>query len=809
MPEPQEQPVAPQIPKWKALLSLRWVGSLRSRMSLRRLMLPLLGLGLIAAGAVGYLAIFGEEKFDPDKLQQAKDAIEVGDMPLARQLALELYAFTSLTAEQRAELEFLLGKSLAFSAEGSIGEDRIGYAEEAIGYLRDAGDAGVAAEYETELKFLLGYCYMETGAIERAIEMLESIENRPDAPRPSTDLMLADAWLQATQPSAETSLAYNDRALEAADESGRDAVILQRAEILLKLGRTGEARQFIAPLTARRDPSHAQFLLGQVALAEGRRLRQSSDPEQQALANEMFREALRLFEIAEGRDTLRRQRIAGSNYLRAQCLLELQEPEYALVELDEIERRDPRSAEGIAAGILQARVLQSQGRAQQAVDKWRTVLDMANAQDPFRNPWITRAEIAQQLRDAVRAFWTEGDFEEASILLRSDLHFVPREESEQLLAQTYEQSGAALMQQAATQDDATAAQTMLDARIEYQRAGHVLTRLARLRAATRQYPDDLWASAQAYLAADDAENAIRVLDQYVLHDSTNERKAEALYYLAKSHLRLGDAATAQRIAEECIEQFPKNPVRYEARLVASQAGVELDELEAAEEPLIDNLDRDLLTPDSTEWRQSLFELGKLLYLERKWDEAEVRLTEAVRRQPQDPRSLEARYLLAETLKQRAQQDRDRSTTSAVESQRVGAARSALGRLQDAVLLAEQTVNGLDQLATEEELGSADQALRRNAAFLRANLLAELSRFDESAQAYLKFINRYYGRPETLDAYLAVSTVFRRMDREAEARTAIAQAYETLQTLPADAALAHTSAGTKAQWQTLLTWLQDR
>jgi TolA-binding protein len=299
-----------------------------------------------------------------------------------------------------------------------------------------------------------------------------------------------------------------------------------------------------------------------------------------------------------------------------------------------------------------------------------------------------------------------------------------------------------------------------------------------------------------------------VLDQYVLHDTTNVRTAEALYFLAKSFQQLGNAEKAKRIADECVERYPKNPIRYQARLISSQARIELDDLEAAEEPLIENLDNDLLTPASMEWRLSLFELSKLLYLEQKWDEAERRLTEAVRRYPEDRLSLEGRYLLAETLRQQAERDRNRSATTAVESLRVGAARSALARLRDAHARTEEALAGLQQLSREVELTPMDLALQRNAAFLRANLLAELARYDEASKAFMEFINRYYGRPETLDAYLALATVFRRMDQEGEARTAVAQAYETLQSLPPDAVMAHTSAGSIADWQNLLTWLQS-
>ncbi|MDA7979133.1 MAG: tetratricopeptide repeat protein [Pirellulales bacterium] len=808
MSDSPEQQDSPPI-EGKATLPLRFAGNARVLLTHRRMRMPLIGLSLVAVGMVGYASFFAQEEFDSVKLDQARDALEEGELLEARTMLVELYNLPALTPQQRGEVSFWLGATLAESAQMNVEQSRYEFAEQSIVYLREALDTGMIPELETRALYLLGRSYLDVGEIERSIEPLENIADQNGDLQVSVNQLLAGAWLQRIDPDPTLALAYNDRAMDAA--SGNevpDAILLQRAEILLTLGNATTARTIVASLTSRPDPAPAQFLLAKVALAEGRRMRSSELLDEQALADEQFREALRLFEIAEGRDSLRSRRIAGSNYLRAQCLLELQEPEYALVELDEIERRDPKSAESIASGFLHAEVLQSQGRPQQAVDKWRTVLDIAIADEQFRNPWLSKGQIADRLNKAVRRFWFSEDYTEASLLLRSDLHFIPREESERLLAETYQKHADFLLKKAKTEDKGAAEKTRLQARVQDQRAGHVLSRLARLRAATRQYPNDLWASAQAYLRAEDARNAIRVLDQYILHEAANERTAEALLYLARSHLQLGDASIARQIANKCVEQFPKNPVRYKARLVASQAAIEMDDLESGETPLIDNLERDLLEPKSSEWRQSLFDLGKLLYLEQKWGDAEIRLTEAVRRYPQDERSWEARYLLAETLRHQAERDRNRSANSAVESQRVGAARSALSRLQDAVAQTDITLAGLLQRARQEELSKTDQYLLRNTSFLRAKLLTDLNRYEDAAQAYREFINRYYGRAETLDAYLAVATVFRRMNQDSEARTAIAQAYETLQALPPDTDLAHTSVGTIGEWQNLLTWLQS-
>ena len=65
--------------------------------------------------------------------------------------------------------------------------------------------------------------------------------------------------------------------------------------------------------------------------------------------------------------------------------------------------------------------------------------------------------------------------------------------------------------------------------------------------------------------------------------------------------------------DHCRDTFPKHPGTYQARLLSSMALQEKGKLPEAQELLIDNLYRFSLTPESTDWRDSLFALGGLLY----------------------------------------------------------------------------------------------------------------------------------------------------------------------------------------------------
>src|SRR5439155_26852181 len=150
---------------------------------------------------------------------------------------------------------------------------------------------------------------------------------------------------------------------------------------------------------------------------------------------------------------------------------------------------------------------------------------------------------------------------------------------------------------------------------------------------------------------------------------------EALVGLGESLLSLGKSDEALAVLARCREMFTKHPATYQARLLSAMALQEQGKLSEAQELLIDNLYRFSLAPQSTDWRDSLFAMGNLLYrqalelesrsrlagvdrldaesrrtglalLEQShaaFEDAIRTLNEAVERYPAAPQAIEARY----------------------------------------------------------------------------------------------------------------------------------------------------------------------
>lgn len=119
---------------------------------------------------------------------------------------------------------------------------------------------------------------------------------------------------------------------------------------------------------------------------------------------------------------------------------------------------------------------------------------------------------------------------------------------------------------------------------------------------------------------------------------------------------------------ECVETYPLDPVAYQARLEAASEP-QLNNPAEAERLLLTNLVEDVLTPASPEWRDSLFELGNLFYKEGRYDEAIKRLDEAVKRYPDGPETLLARYTIGRSYHAAAAEPAKRFAESKTENER--------------------------------------------------------------------------------------------------------------------------------------------
>jgi len=378
-----------------------------------------------------------------------------------------------------------------------------------------------------------------------------------------------------------------------------------------------------------------------------------------------------------------------------------------------------------------------------------------------------------------------------------------RIECTQLRAKTHQQWGAARRDLAAREKRLAAEEMQKEGRLHQRAAGRAYEDLARMRFATRFFPEDLWTAADCYFQGQSFTSAARVLDEY-LHHEAQRWNALALVRLGQSRLALGENEEAVRALEECIEIYPDDAVVYQARLECARAYQQIGKLAKAERLLTTNLAAAALTPISPEWEDSKFALGHLLFESGRYEEAITHLLEAVERYKQHEAALLAKYTIARAYHNAA----ENLSKQLREPNQDNEAQMARNRklLDDYLHSAYATYLDVQKSITLEGASDHDpltRALLRNCYMMQGSVLFELRRFEEARQAYQKVITLYQNDPVVLESFVQVANCWRRMDQPVMARGNLKQAKMVLDKLPKDADFLASTNFNRRQWESLL------
>jgi TolA-binding protein len=379
--------------------------------------------------------------------------------------------------------------------------------------------------------------------------------------------------------------------------------------------------------------------------------------------------------------------------------------------------------------------------------------------------------------------------------------------------------------------------TQAEARQHWRQAGALWHKLAMLDTASRQYVDHLAKSAEDFRRGQGYEQAVVVFRQ-LLDQEPQNGEPEALVGLGESLLALDKTDEALAALASCRDAYPRHPVAYRARLLASTALIEKNQLSAAQELLSDNLYGFSLAPQSVDWRDTLFALGALLYrqaqdLESKsrlvgidrtasegrreglalleqahtaFEDAVRTLTEAIERYPEAPQVTETRYRIAEAHRQAAKLPRKRLLNVTIQTSIAALHRQMHDDLQAAVDGYSSLITTLSDRDGSQHL-PLEAAILRNCYFGRADALFDMARYEDAIQAYSAATNRYQHEPESLEAYVQIASCYRRLGRASEARRTLEQARVVLQRIRPDVDFAKTTRLARQDWGQLLDWLR--
>ncbi len=814
---------------------------------------------VLAAVAGGYVEKQKEKKQIDFTIHDALEQLAQGNDDEARKMAVRLKASGTLPYEDLGGPAYILGVVLARDGDSQWHEQekRTLYGL-AARYLVEAVERGAPAGHEAEADYLLGRCLHETQRFAQAIPyLLQAL----DAGGPRTNELiwrLSTAYFSDSPRDLEQALSFADRYLESDELTAeqRHAAELHAARILLAQNDLDGSRERLEQIPEDADVrSDVLVMQARLLMAEAARIQRAAaadNSEPGEPVAEQYAEALKLLRLAQTHDELGSPSTRRSQYLIGVCYSELGNFEAAAKQFSMTRRLYPGTPEELAASLGEAESLRQNNLTAEALLAYETAIRDGAARLSLGNPWFTESEFRERIYSGYVAYRDAAHFQNAIRLAEMMPPLFPRDESVQLQAEAYEKWAEDLDRQIKRLPAHEQGLRTSEARSKWRQAANLYVDLSRLRFATREYPEYLWRSCEGFINGRDYRRAVTLLRDY-LQQEPRRRRPRTLVALGESLLALGRVDESLAPLNECIQFYPKHPDSYRARLILAQAHVEEGRIEAAKSLLLDNIENEALTPDSVEWRDSLFTLGMVYYrlglkldadsrvagidgdyekgrmkglqlLADSYDahqEAIKILTETVERhrhdlkrndpKAHDPRAIEqvirAKYLIAESHRHSARWPRKKLPTVIVATTRTKLERQVQSELQTAIRYYDEILLRLNEkLERASTLSEIEERILRNSYFARANSLFDMGQNEAAVQAYSNATNRYLNQPEALEALVQMAACYRNLNRPDEARGQLEQAKLVLKRLPPNLPLEETTRYTRTDWNRLLTLL---
>ena len=787
--------------------------------------------GLIAAGGgVAVIWLVAQPRPAPrelSKMEAALLALDARDLDTAKAWAEAMLSEPNCPRTQQAQAAFVLGAAAVYEAEAVSPRKRRALYLAAARHLEDARAIGLPEGRQAEGNLLLAQALVGTGQWAQARpSLLSALELNPQR-KAELHRWLCQSYLSDATPDLIEALRHNQAWLAAGPltEEEQLAAHLQKAEILLRQGKLDESEAVLRAIAPREIDAAAVLLLqGRVLMARAMEHRGEVGAERPggaapghegggptasvdaAKRKTLLQEAAKTFQAAAGRDLLSGETAAAAMYLTGECFRALGDDRAAAAQYARTSRLHPETEEAWAADFRRMLLLWRENNDSEAM----AILDRlgkAGAAEGFRNRWIAPAEIAEALIARFERFLASTDQAQAVELARHAAPLLGSGKAGRLEAETLAAWGRRLAAEAENERRPDAAeQKRIEAREKLREAGRAYERLAELEITSREYTDYLFAATEAYYLGRDYSGAARMARLY-LRNEVRRRHPQTLVMLGDSLLALGKAEAAAKALDECIEFFPRDPAVHRARLLAARAGVEKNRPKQAEQYLYDNLSSKGLTPESIEWRESLFALGMLAHQTGDGEQAIARLQEALARYPNAPEAVAARYALADVLARRARAALAAAEQSADSGARLVLPKAVRDDLQAALALYRRVQSDLQSRNEIGTLTPADRAMLRNAIFAIGGALADLGDYEAAARTFAGAGIRYQHHPVALNAYVQLIALYRRLGRPLDAKQAVAQARQVLERISGDEGFVSATPFSRSQWTEVLDDLE--
>ncbi|MCI0458686.1 MAG: tetratricopeptide repeat protein [Gemmataceae bacterium] len=625
-------------------------------------------------------------------------------------------------AQHRAEAHFLAGLVYARLADHSPPERARDERNKAYLRLELAESLGLPPADQPRLHYYLGkLLFLSGGDHKRALDYLTRAAGGADDPTEGYGL-LAQAYLRADD--VDAALRANEKQIETTEsEAAAAPAWLLRAQLLLRKGQRADALKVLRHIgsgAAREVRLEARYL--QARAAQEERLFAQAIP----LWNELLADPAK---VPGGKGFVL--------YALGLCHAALEPREDAAAESKWREAVQLGGPQGQAASLRLAELrLYSKQRAS-ALEWFARALEKVRTAKDYQNP-ILPLDQARELFEAGCHAYREGqEHEQAEKLAELYRRIALPGVAEERLAQAAEAHALALAARARQGVGPEASTVAEQAQALYRKAGENYKQSAAGRTPAERAAR-LRRGAECLLQARDHAESILLLKEYVDLEPAPERKVEGWFMLAGAYRAQKQGEPARAAYEQCI-QHPRSPLAARARLGLADLAVEHGDLKQAEEVLVHALSLAGSTSDREAEEQVLYRLAGLLYQQgqRRFDDAAIRLEQALGKYPDNPGAPLAQDRLGECYRQKAEAARQESMQENLSGQKRALYRSTWQEnLDKARKVYQKLGDDLEQRGLSRALAPAEGALLRKALLATADCIGESG--SEMAEALRRY-----------------------------------------------------------------------
>ena len=432
----------------------------------------------------------------------------------------------------------------------------------------------------------------------------------------------------------------------------------------------------------------------------------------------------------------------------------------------------PTSSEAVAAGFLLGEYDRTMGD-DAAFRAFAQSFENLRRNPSYASLWIPKTTIAERCVAMVRNDIEKQNYDDAVKLLGMVTGILSPAEIVRLQGETYESWATLLQSQAETIFGERGNQLAKEAESKRRSAGAAFTTLAQLSSATLEFSELLWRGAENYRLGKDHRRGIV---EYLKFMKVNfvDHRPEVYYRLGEMYLHLDYLDEAAHTLEEALRDFPTHYLVPQMRLVLSHVYYEQKEWDKAKALLQFNLVGDT-APASGTYRDSMYALGKISFVQGDWDATIPYLEDAIKVHPNAIQAADASYMLAQTYLRQADNLWNELADHPTEEDRRWIESNVQTRRHRGLYYLEQTEQILSDRQQAVGLTEAEQLMYRNVLFMTCSVLLKMEQYEQAIPKLHTVATIYQDKEEALDALVKMAYALRMIGNEAEAQTTLRRA----------------------------------